>query len=55
MTLLSKYIDPVSKTIFVGKEEWKAINEEHGKDNIKALLIEEIMAGNIRFPHKDIT
>lgn len=55
MTLLSKYIDPVAKTIFVGKEEWKAINEEHGKDNIKALLIEEIMAGNIRFPHKDIT
>ena len=55
MTILSKYIDPATKTIFVGKEDWKAMNDEHGSDKIKADLIEEILAGNIKFPHNEIT
>lgn len=55
MTILSKYIDPATKTIFVGKDDWKAMNAEHGSDAIKAQLIEEILAGNIKFPHNEIT
>lgn len=55
MTLLSKYIDPATKTIFVGKDDWKALNDQYGSDKLKADLIEEIMAGNIGFPHLDIT
>lgn len=55
MTILSKYIDPATKTVFVGKEDWAALNQQYDSDFIKEQLIEEIMAGNIGFPHLDIT
>ena len=55
MTILSKYIDPTKKTIFVGKEDWAALNQQYDSDFIKGQLIEEIMAGNIGFPHLEIT
>ena len=55
MTILSKYIDPTKKTIFVGKEDWAALNQQYDSDFIKSQLIEEIMAGNIGFPHLEIT
>ena len=53
-TILNKYIDPIKKTIFIGKEEWKSLNEQYDKDVIKGWIIEEIMDGNIGFPHMDI-
>ena len=53
-TILTKYIDE-NKGIFIDKNEWKALNEQYDKEFIKAELIKEIMAGNIRFPHLDIT
>ena len=55
MTILSKYIDPATKTVFVGKEDWAELNRQYDSDFIKGQLIEEIMAGNIGFPHLDIT
>lgn len=53
-TILNKYIDPDKKTIFIGKEEWKSLNRQYDKDVIKGWIIEEIMDGNIGFPHMDI-
>ena len=54
-TILSKYIDPATKTIFVGKEDWAELNQQYDHEFIKEQLIDEIMAGNIGFPHLDIT
>lgn len=54
LTILSKYIDD-RKGIFIDKDTWKSLNEQYDKEFIKAELIKEIMAGNIRFPHLDIT
>lgn len=55
MTILSKYIDPETKTVFVGKEDWAELNRQYDSDFIKGQLIEEIMAGNIGFPHLPLT
>ena len=55
MTIISKYIDPGTKNLAIGEEDWTALNAQYDKDFIKAQMIEEILGGNVRFPHNDIT
>lgn len=54
-TILNRYIDKDNKTISIGKEDWKSLNEQYDKDVIKGWIIEEIMEGNIKFPYNEIT